>query len=683
MQRARRVLFGVDATVAHDGTISVADLSRRLHALDIGIPAVNVPMINASLKELVVELYGNVHHSGCPHDDLDEAGSLSQQGGDPFQRRADALKRQLGTVQAPFRPQLENGCIPINEFAAHGYETLAFPTLFPFGRGYYAESRKHKLEFRQYSKHLTHYHDGRFAVHARFPYFLLNTHERQLANRLAEIAISDMAENATVQDIRQLSQQDRKAQAKHISKYTASLRNSPGFFDKRKKELTAMCEQLGDPHAFATHSHADTYCPYLARFIMTWACLPEGGSSDPAEDGLSVTQRYQRRQALVVKYPHLTALFFHLKTELYLEHVCVGIMGADAWWSRYEWQSRGSTHAHYFLWFRDAPDVSFLEDWLQQALADANQGAPLDDCNVDAIVESLNERALAASAASENEQDRMAAAATEYWSTRCSRWNNAWLNDRNEPDDVGWPHPAEQLCVPCRPATPGAPREISAGADRWLGRLLNAANRHDQHTDYCLRKDKHGKSFCRFHFPQQPRDENERVHFYSERIDDSEGSARGIRWRLYLPMNDPLRNSVNHWQALANRSNVDFQPLVDHMAALEYMTKYATKAEKGSGSFESVLNSVVSRSEEQLPSDASARRVYAAVLSQTVGGRNWSAQEVGHVNIGCPTVVSSHKFETVYLAGKRRCVRVWPYACLTFPFPNAPVPAVRPQAFAR
>ena len=47
----------------------------------------------------------------------------------------------------------------------------------------------------------------------------------------------------------------------------------------------------------------------------------------------------------------------------------MGIMGADAWWSRYEWQSRGSTHAHYFLWFRDAPDVSFLEDWTQQAMA--------------------------------------------------------------------------------------------------------------------------------------------------------------------------------------------------------------------------------------------------------------------------------------------------------------------------
>ena len=127
----------------------------------------------------------------------------------------------------------------------------------------------------------------------------------------------------------------------------------------------------------------------------------------------------------------------------------------------------------------------------------------------------------------------------------------------------------------------------------------------------------HGNPFCRFHFPQEARECNDRVHFYCERVQG------GVRWRLYLPMNDPLRNSVNHWQALAQRSNVDFQPLIDHYAALEYMTKYAAKAEKGSGSFDAVLSFVLSRSEEQLPADAGARRVYAAVLSQVVRWPHW------------------------------------------------------------
>ena len=82
--------------------------------------------------------------------------------------------------------------------------------------------------------------------------------------------------------------------------------------------------------------------------------------------------------------------------------------------------------------------------------------------------------------------------------------------------------------------------------------------------------------YCRFHFPQQPREVNDRAYFFCER------SYGGVRWKLYLPMNDPARNIVSHYQAISQQSNVDFQPLIDHFSAIEYITKYATKAEKGS-----------------------------------------------------------------------------------------------------
>ena len=31
-----------------------------------------------------------------------------------------------------------------------------------------------------------------------------------------------------------------------------------------------MIDALGDPHVFATHSFADTFCPYLSKFILAW-----------------------------------------------------------------------------------------------------------------------------------------------------------------------------------------------------------------------------------------------------------------------------------------------------------------------------------------------------------------------------------------------------------------------------
>ena len=227
---------------------------------------------------------------------------------------------------------------------------------------------------------------------------------------------------------------------------------------------------------------------------------------------------------------------------------------------------------------------------MSDALSAAGGQLQFNEEQIEELVEELNARSLAVERDSVNEQDRCAAAAAQYWSERCYRWNDAWLSDRDEPDAVGQPHPCEQRHMRAQPADavvafddPLAPTEhsISVGAHRWSGRLLNAANRHTTHTSYCLRKDQHGNPFCRFHFPQEARECNDRVYFYCERVE------RGVRWRLYLPMNDPLRNSVNRWQALAQRSNVDFQPLVDHFAAIEYAAKYASKEEKGSASFES------------------------------------------------------------------------------------------------
>ena len=65
-----------------------------------------------------------------------------------------------------------------------------------------------------------------------------------------------------------------------VSRFAANIRNSPAFFGERRKELMFMCEQLGDPHVFATNSYADTFCPYLMRYISpsteTWTTSAPG-----------------------------------------------------------------------------------------------------------------------------------------------------------------------------------------------------------------------------------------------------------------------------------------------------------------------------------------------------------------------------------------------------------------------
>ena len=93
----------------------------------------------------------------------------------------------------------------------------------------------------------------------------------------------------------------------------------------------------------------------------------------------------------------MCAAFFALKTELYIEHICSGIMGCDAHWCRYEWQSRGSTHVHYFLWLRDAPLLEFLNEWTKEAISDNAEAHSSNEetgyVDIDEVIDDLNARA--------------------------------------------------------------------------------------------------------------------------------------------------------------------------------------------------------------------------------------------------------------------------------------------------
>lgn len=367
-----------------------------------------------------------------------------------------------------------------------------------------------------------------------------------------------------------------------------------------------MCKVLGDPHVFATHSFADTYCPYLAEFLLKWrreswspteeerrtkqsSPYADDGPHSPFAPGLSPSQVKERKWALLHDNPALAAHFFALKTELYLEHICVGILGARAYWSRYEWQSRGATHAHYFLWFKETPRVGHLEAWIREELElvrlSRDDSGPLGGDvpsftseELDSVAEALNHRA------STHDGTRQAAL---WWAGRAHHWNDAWDDAEKVPDvPKGAPHPAglkfsDLGDVMELDQHPDATDLRPGNVPKWLSDDVclcrNRMTRHTDHVPYCLRRNKTtGELFCRFHFPLPGHEPQHEPHFYVER----QGGT--FRWKLHLGMNDPLLNTVNSWQMAAHRSNVDFRPLFDHHTAVEYATKYATKAEKGS-----------------------------------------------------------------------------------------------------
>ena len=124
--------------------------------------------------------------------------------------------------------------------------------------------------------------------------------------------------------------------------------------------------------------------------------------------------------------------------------------------------------------------------------------------------------------------------------------------------DKGTPHPSS-----LRHDDPTLPWDRSAD---WIKAKVN---RHTQHNSYCLRSINNGEPYCRFDVPKQKRDDGERelgAHMYADVV-----NQKFLRWRLYLELLDPLMGTTNEYQVRANRSNVDFKVLVDHLTAIEYV----------------------------------------------------------------------------------------------------------------
>lgn len=691
-------LHGVDYTTAvRPSSIKLGKLAKRVYRDVAGLQSIVDSSTDdgdrtdiAIVRDLIYgEMRGFVAGLGVSFSDSGVVHCKKQDGVDgesPADRAARELEEAVeeaaedppdgvGTRSDPFECPTR-GEAPINE-TTPGYMTLAFPVLFPFGLGSLSDHRDVALNIDQYFTHLHKYEDDRFKTHRRWPYFSMNTRERRIANEEASRFVSaprDDFSHMTLGDLKELSKADKFKIMAKVSAFGRGLRNSPAFFGERRKELQSMCDALGDPHVFATHSFADTYCPYLSNFILKWRDEKDHLGNDlksPFDLGLSDAEVKRRKWDLLEANPALAAHFFALKTELYLEHICIGILGATAYWSRYEWQSRGATHAHYFLWLPDVPSVAHLETWIREELELVREGRAAGDDEedtdrdpnakpsytseeLDDIVDELNRRALA---------DRATQEAARWWATKAQHNNEAWDAAEELPDmPRGAPHPAGLkfsdlgTMADLRHGDYAGKANLNPGdAPKWLtddvALCRNKMTRHTDHVPYCLRRNiKSGVLFCRFHFPLRGHEPMDTPHFYVER------NGGHFRWKVHLGMNDPLMNTVNLWQIAAHRANVDFRPLFDHHTAIEYSTKYATKAEKGSNAIEAVFAHAVSRASNNYDDDASAVHAYASFLVQTVGGRDWSSQEVGHVLFGHDTCIATHDFDYATLTDKRALV---------------------------
>ena len=117
--------------------------------------------------------------------------------------------------------------------------------------------------------------------------------------------------------------------------------------------------------------------------------------------------------------------------------------------------------------------------------------------------------------------------------------------------------------------------------------------------------------------------------------------GREGQWEAIFPRNDSLACSHEVHVLLANLSNVDWRPVLNLWAVMEYITKYATKAQKGSRSMGEVLRGAMEEVCKYMPEDGVTdllRRSFQKCFARTIGERDYGIFEAAHLGLRLPLV---------------------------------------------
>ena len=169
--------------------------------------------------------------------------------------------RALINGEDPFEWPSNDGQ-PINEFQTEGLATMAFPTLFPHGKGDPTKkTRLREVSLTEGFKHLIKYADlsplqtftWRSASHPRFPYWALNMKQRHQLLSQARIYLTQNPQDAilTTEELREMVQQMSAQQLMNrLQRYVAKIQGTRQYWHQRYQELKALINQKGAPTFF-------------------------------------------------------------------------------------------------------------------------------------------------------------------------------------------------------------------------------------------------------------------------------------------------------------------------------------------------------------------------------------------------------------------------------------------------
>eukprot|EP01018_Ginkgo_biloba_P021168 Gb_06945 [translate_table: standard] len=444
------------------------------------------------------------------------------------------------------------GASSINEYNTEGLFDMAFPTLFPTSDAEWLQPRSTSVRLHEYAEHLMKYRDHRFTKHPRFRYFIMNMIMRHRSQATSAIFVKKNAKECLPTIIEELHTQLETLPDTHLAekvmKFGTTLRGTRAYWSKCLCELSDMIHQIGCPTIFFTLSAAD----------MQWPDLHQLMPGTPPRDA-PAARRWRCNN--VIQHPHIVAKYMHLRHTIFREEILTKFHGAIEFWSRYEWQHRGSPHVHGFLWLNGAPDMDRL-DWENPETVEH----------------------------AKNFFDKIVHA----WNPRDAHHRNI-QSQRNAIDD------------PCLLHTN---QIFQTDMQRDYENLLNRVERHTICSEgYCLRK-KGRVLKCRYNAPWQLRNE-------SVLLIDEQGK------KLYEPRRNDDRVNVHNADLLVMwRANVNWQPVTSTYVVLRYIAKYAAKSEKASESYHDMLLRITSIEDLEEPTACAYKQFLSeTIVDRDIGAQ--------------------------------------------------------------
>ena len=251
----------------------------------------------------------------------------------------------------PWPPQSN---LPVNEYSEVGLFTKCFPTLFPRATADISHisntcHRSKDISDGDWLKHLLCYRDGRFARHPRFTYYSWNRTQRQRANETGSVFVKLNEESRAMSAVDLLSALNTGDTniINSLLRFGSSIRGTSQWKLAKRYELLDMINFKGLPTFFITFSAADLHWPEL-QLIMK---RHEQNNCELDDCHIDESGRNQQ----VINNPHLIGAFFVQRIKSFVENVINADDKLVDHWIIFEWQHRGSIHAHGLLWMNNCP----------------------------------------------------------------------------------------------------------------------------------------------------------------------------------------------------------------------------------------------------------------------------------------------------------------------------------------